>query len=75
MFGSCFVSFVLKQNKKKRNQGYLLTLCSMEHHQAVALPTFGWSSELPQLVSLGSLGHLGVSKRTWGAGCFDYHLT
>lgn len=69
------VGLVLKQNKKKRNKGYLLTLCSMKHHQAIALATLGWRSELPQLVGLSSLGHLGVSKGTWGAGCFDYHLT
>lgn len=70
-----FVLLVLKLNKKKRNQGYLLALCSVEHHKAVALATLGRRSKLPQLVGLSSFGHLGVSKGTRGAGCFNYHLT
>lgn len=67
--------FPLKQIQKKRNLGYLLTLCSMEHHKAITFTTFGWSSELPQFVGLSSLGHLGVSERAWGAGCLHHHLT
>lgn len=67
-YGWRFVLLVLNQKKKKRNQGYLLTLGSMEHHQAVALTALGWRSKLPQLVGLRSLGHLGVSEGTWGAG-------
>ena len=61
--------------ERKGNQGYLLTLCSMEHHKAVTFATLGRRSELPQLVGLSSLWHLGVSKRAWGAGCFHHHLT
>lgn len=65
----------LKRIQEKRNQGYLLTLGSVEHHKAVTFATLGWRSELPQLVGLSSLWHLGVAKRAWGAGCFHHHLT
>lgn len=74
MVGWRFVLSVLKQRAKKRNQGYLLTLSSMKHHQAVTLPTLGWSSELPQLVGLSGFGHLSVSEGPRGAGCFNDHL-
>lgn len=67
--------FPLKRIQKKRNQGYLFTLCSVEHHQAVTFATLGWRSEFPQFVGLSSLGHLGVSKRARGAGRLHHHLT
>lgn len=64
----------LKRIQKKRNQGYLLTLCPMEHHKAVTFAALGRRSELPQLVGLSSLGHLGVTERARGAGRLDHHL-
>lgn len=47
----------------------------MKHYQAIALPTLGGRSELPQLVGLGCFGHLGISKGAWGAGCLYYNVT
>lgn len=46
----------------------------MEHHKAVTFTALGWRSELPQLVGLSSLGHLGVTERARGAGRLDHHL-
>lgn len=57
--------------KIARESGYLLTLRSMKHYQAVTLATLGWRSQLPQFVCLSRLGHLGVSEGAWRAGGFD----
>lgn len=46
----------------------------MKHHQAITLSTLGGRSELPQLVGLSRLGHLGVSEGTRGAGCLYDNL-
>lgn len=44
------------------SQLYLLAFCSLEVNVAVALPAFGRGAELPQPVSLGSLGQANVSE-------------
>lgn len=46
----------------------------MKHHQAITLSALGGRSELPQLVGLRCLGHLGVSKGTRGASHLYHHF-
>lgn len=43
---------------------HLLTLCSLEVHVAVALPTLGRGAEFTQLVGLGGFGEPNVPERS-----------
>lgn len=60
--------------QKQRASRYLLALGPVKHHQAVALAALGRRSQLPQLVRLGSLGHVGVPEGARRAGRFDQDL-
>ena len=46
----------------------------MEHHQAVTLAALGRGAQLPELVCLGRLGHLGVAEGPRGAGHLRPHV-
>lgn len=46
---------------------HLLALSSLEVHVAVALPTFGRGTELPQPMGLGSLGQANIPEGPCGS--------